>query len=152
MIVLKDMSRTRILPLLALHGRWLDKHDGPWKVVPNYFSAGITAKSDDKGTDVEYLFGPSWAVVGRQFFATIGGYAGQQQRVLVSNLTQDVSYTDATLPVAKARFRILCKLSSSEWYLVGRGTHKIVSLESVTGPLITGKTEIIPQGKGTSKM
>jgi hypothetical protein len=101
LIEVKDMSRTRILPLLALHGRWLDKEEGAWKLVPSYLSAGITAKSDDKGTSVEYLIGPSWPIVGRQFFFTVGAYAGQQQRVLLPSLSQDVSYTDSTLPIAK---------------------------------------------------
>ena len=85
-IIQQQNSSTRILPIAMLHTRYWDllpvkkfKHD-QW--IPNYISVGVTAKSTDTiGTNVEYLFGPSWAFADRQFFLTAGAYAGKQQRL-----------------------------------------------------------------------
>lgn len=85
-IIFQQDSNTRILPIAMLHARYWDllphfkyKH---WEWVPNYFSAGITAKStDNNGTSIEYLFGPAWAFADRQLFITAGAYAGRQQRL-----------------------------------------------------------------------
>lgn len=90
-IIRQQNSSTRVLPIAMLHGRYWDmipKHEYKkclW--IPNYFSAGITAKStDNNGTSIEYLFGPSWGLAGRQLFITAGAYAGRQQR-LANSLT-----------------------------------------------------------------
>jgi hypothetical protein len=46
-----------------------------------YMSLGITAKNDNKGTDVEFLLGPSVSMFDRNMFFTVGGYAGKQQKL-----------------------------------------------------------------------
>lgn len=85
-IVFQQDSSTRILPIAMLHARYADLLPAleyrDWKWVPNYFSAGVTAKStDNNGTSIEYLFGPSWGLAKRQLFITAGAYAGRQQRL-----------------------------------------------------------------------
>ncbi len=100
-------SGTRILPMAMLHGRFWDnlpncdpekscfsRYAFPW--LPSYFSAGVTAKStDNNGTSIEYLLGPSWALVNRQVFITVGAYAGHQQR-LASSAANPLNVGDAT--------------------------------------------------------
>jgi hypothetical protein len=96
-------SRTRILPIAMLNSRFYDCNSDTFNclVVPQ-LSVGITAKSDDKGTTVEYLIGPSWAFLRRQLFLTAGAYAGQQQRLLGGlQVGQTTTLSAANLPVAK---------------------------------------------------
>jgi hypothetical protein len=95
----KEQSPTRILPLLQLNGRlkrWNGFIDGV------HLSLGITAKNDNKGTDVEYLVGPSFSMADEQLFLTFGGYAGRKQQ-LVGNLFQGARVPEGTaeLPVQK---------------------------------------------------
>jgi hypothetical protein len=75
---LKDDSDTRILPLVMLNGR-LFGGSGPLDGV--HASLGVTAKNDNKGTDVEFLLGPSFSFLDRQLFFTLGGYAGKRQEL-----------------------------------------------------------------------
>jgi hypothetical protein len=103
-IAYQNNSRTRILPIAVLNGRFHDCNpdtDAKCLLVPQ-ISFGITAKSDDKGTSPEYMVGPSWAFIDRQLFITLGAYAGQQQRLLGGlAVGQTTSLSAANLPVAK---------------------------------------------------
>jgi hypothetical protein len=112
-IIQQQNSSTRILPIAMLHGRFWDQlyrsgsNHPNWEMVspilPNYFSAGVTAKStDNNGTSIEYLFGPSWGLVNRQIFITAGAYAGHQQR-LANSLTvgSATSLGSANLPITQ---------------------------------------------------
>jgi hypothetical protein len=77
---LKENSPTRITPAIFLNGRLTDpKRNGPIDGV--YMSLGITAKNDNKGTDVEFLLGPSVSMFDHNMFFTFGGYAGKQQKL-----------------------------------------------------------------------
>jgi hypothetical protein len=112
-IIQQQNSSTRILPIAMLHARFWDqlyspssKHQtieslSPW--LPNYFSAGVTAKStDNNGTSIEYLFGPSWGLVNRQLFITAGAYAGHQQRLANSLAVGSMtSLSSANLPITQ---------------------------------------------------
>lgn len=107
-IIQQQNSSTRILPIAMLHGRYWDllpmKKYQSWQWIPNYLSVGVTAKSsDNKGTNIEYLFGPSWAFADRQLFFTVGAYAGQQQR-LANSLTvgSTTSLSGANLPITQS--------------------------------------------------
>ena len=82
-------SSTRISPLVMLHG---DLHDFTGPAISMNASLGVTAKSDNKGTDVEFLLGPSWGFLDNKLFVTTGAYIGKQQ-VLIGNL-----YVGAALP------------------------------------------------------
>jgi hypothetical protein len=99
-------SGTRVLPIAMLHARYFDLISASDTVqfIPNYLSAGITAKpSDNNGTSVEYLFGLSWAFAERQLFLTAGAYAGRQQRLgdsLVPNQTTTLG--SANLPITQS--------------------------------------------------
>lgn len=105
-VTLQQNSGTRILPIAMLHARYWDQMPSTlfnhW--LPNYLSAGITAKpSDNKGTSIEYLFGISWGLAERQIFITSGAYAGQQQRLgdsLVPN--QATNLSSANLPITQS--------------------------------------------------
>ena len=112
-IIQQQNSSTRILPIAMLHGRFWDQlynqasaHTALQtfsRVLPNYFSAGVTAKStDNNGTSIEYLFGPSWGLVNRQIFITAGAYAGHQQR-LANSLTvgSTTALGSANLPITQ---------------------------------------------------
>lgn len=104
-IIQQQNSSTRILPIAMLHARFWDQlpAKGWYSFLPNYFSAGVTAKSsDNKGTNIEYLFGPSWAFAERQIFFTAGAYAGQQQR-LANSLTvgSTTALSSANLPITQ---------------------------------------------------
>jgi hypothetical protein len=106
-IIQQQNSSTRILPIAMLHARYWDQlpfHKyKDFRAVPNYLSVGVTAKSsDNKGTNIEYLFGPSWAFADRQFFITAGAYAGQQQR-LANSLTvgSTTSLGSSNLPITQ---------------------------------------------------
>lgn len=104
-IINQQKSSTRVLPIGMLHGRLWDQL--PFKAwmscFPNYLSFGVTAKSsDNKGTNIEYLFGPSWAFAQRQLFLTAGAYAGQQQRLGGSlSVGQATSLSAANLPISQ---------------------------------------------------
>jgi len=104
-IIAQQQSSTRILPIAMLHARFWDQISAEdWKrwLLPNYLSVGVTAKSsDNKGTNIEYLFGPSWTFADRQIFITAGAYAGQQQR-LEGGLTvgQATNLGSANLPIS----------------------------------------------------
>jgi hypothetical protein len=104
-IIQQQNSGTRILPIAVLHARYWDQLPPKnwYSFIPNYFSAGVTDKSsDNKGTNIEYLFGPSWAFAERQIFITAGAYAGQQQR-LANSLTvgSTTSLSSANLPITQ---------------------------------------------------
>lgn len=76
----KEDSSTRITPLLMLNGRLYRPR------VERFFSGlhwslGVTGKNDNKGTDIEYLVGPSVSFLNDQMFFTVGGYAGKQQEI-----------------------------------------------------------------------
>lgn len=106
-IIRQQNSSTRILPIAMLHGRFWDmlpaKEFKSVQWIPNYISVGVTAKaSDNKGTNVEYLFGPSWAFADRQLFLTAGAYAGQQQRLANSLMVgSTTSLSGANLPITQ---------------------------------------------------
>ncbi len=73
-----ESSNTRILPMLMLNARLFDGK-GPINGV--HMSLGVTAKPDDKGTNVEFLIGPSISFVEERLFLTFGGYAGRQKQL-----------------------------------------------------------------------
>ena len=74
------------------------RHDGDaW-----YATLGVTANSDDKGTDPEFLLGFSRSFVQQKFFATLGAYVGEKQKLdgglyvgetIPSSLTGDLPAT-----------------------------------------------------------
>jgi tetratricopeptide (TPR) repeat protein len=79
---LKENSDTRIVPLVILHTRiWNPRCTGGGFPCAIHLSAGVTAKNDNKGTDIEYLFGPSISFAEERFFITVGAYGGKQQRL-----------------------------------------------------------------------
>ncbi len=101
MIVYQNNSSTRLSPILLLNGRLADCD--PSKVscllVP-YMSFGITAKNDGKSTNAEYLIGPSWGLISRNLFLTVGAYAGQQQTLQGGLKVGDpTSLSSANLPI-----------------------------------------------------
>jgi len=95
----KEDSRTRISPLVMLHGRLLCPC-GPLSGI--HASLGLTARADDKGTDPEFLVGPSLSFLEENFFFTFGGYAGRKQR-LAGNFFAGAKVPDnlAEIPVRK---------------------------------------------------
>lgn len=97
---LQEGSRTRITPMLFLNGRLPGTARGRLDGV--HLSLGITAKNDNKGTDVEYLVGPSFSFLEDSLFLTVGGYAGRQQR-LEGNLFEGVAVPEGVdeLPIRK---------------------------------------------------
>lgn len=76
---LKENSSTRIIPAIFLNGR-LQDFSNPY-VDAVHISLGITAKNDNKGTDLEFLVGPSFSMFERNMFFTVGGFAGRQQKL-----------------------------------------------------------------------
>lgn len=76
---LKENSPTRIAPLVMLNGRLPHSKMGP--IDGWHISLGITGKNDNKGTDIEYLVGPSMSMLEDNLFLTFGGYAGKQQKL-----------------------------------------------------------------------
>lgn len=76
---LKENSPTRIVPAVFLNGLLTERKTGFIDGV--HFSLGITAKNDNKGTDMEFLVGPSLSMLERRMFFTFGGYAGKQQKL-----------------------------------------------------------------------
>jgi hypothetical protein len=105
-IIQQQNSSTRVLPIAMLHARYWDQLPARtwYSFIPNYFSAGVTAKSsDNKGTNIEYLFGPSWAFAEHQIFITAGAYAGQQQRLANSlAVGSTTSLSSANLPITQS--------------------------------------------------
>lgn len=75
---LKENSNKRLAPLVMLHSRL---YAFPRYVDAFHLSVGVTAKNDNKGTDIEYLFGPSLSFAEERLFITAGAYAGKQQRL-----------------------------------------------------------------------
>lgn len=100
-IGLKTNSKIRVTPMLYGHTylSWLNtRHD------PDGFYAtfGVTANSDNKGTDPEFLFGLSRSFVQQRFFLTAGAYLGERQKldgglyvgeVIPSSFTTDLPVT-----------------------------------------------------------
>lgn len=76
---LKEGSRTRLSPMIMLHGRIPGTSHGLLDAV--HMTLGITAKNDGKGTDPEFLIGPSFSFLENNIFFTVGGYAGKQQKL-----------------------------------------------------------------------
>lgn len=103
-IIKQQASSARILPIAMLSGRFWDQlpYKTGYRALPNYLSVGVTAKSsDNKGTNIEYLFGPSWAFADRQLFITAGAYAGWQQRLEGGlSVGQATSLSSANLPIS----------------------------------------------------
>ena len=97
---LKEDSSSRIAPLVMLNGRLPHSQMGP--IDGWHISLGITAKNDNKGTDVEYLVGPSVSMLEDKLFLTVGGYAGRQQK-LGGNLFEGAAIPTAVdeLPIEK---------------------------------------------------
>ncbi len=79
-------SSSRILPIVMLHGRLFDLSRTNYFLDAIHLSLGVTAKSNDEGTNVEYLVGPSLSFLEGRMFMTFGGYGGRTQR-LEGNLT-----------------------------------------------------------------
>ncbi len=97
---LKETSPTRIAPAIFLHGRIKDLNNS---IVDGlHVSLGITAKNDNKGTDPEFLLGPSLSMLERKMFFTFGAYAGRQQK-LTGGLFEGfaVPSTVTDLPIQK---------------------------------------------------
>lgn len=99
-IGLKESSRTRIIPAVFLNGLLTERRTGFIDGV--HFSLGITAKNDNKGTDIEFLVGPSISMLERRMFLTFGGYAGKQQK-LAGNLFEGLALPTGVseIPVEK---------------------------------------------------
>jgi hypothetical protein len=99
-IGLKESSPTRIIPAVFLNGLLTQRKTGFIDGV--HFSLGITAKNDNKGTDVEFLVGPSVSMLERRMFFTFGGYAGKQQK-LAGNLFEGLALPSGVseIPVEK---------------------------------------------------
>jgi hypothetical protein len=73
-----ESSNSRILPILMLHGRFLE---GKGPISGFHFSLGVTAKPTDSGTNVEFLLGPSISFIEERLFFTFGGYAGRRKQL-----------------------------------------------------------------------
>jgi hypothetical protein len=99
-IGLKESSPTRIIPAVFLNGLLTQRKTGFIDGV--HFTLGITAKNDNKGTDVEFLVGPSLSMLERRMFFTFGGYAGKQQK-LAGNLFEGLALPSGVteIPVEK---------------------------------------------------
>jgi hypothetical protein len=99
-IGLKESSPTRIIPAVFLNGLLTQRKTGFIDGV--HLSVGITAKNDNKGTDVEFLVGPSLSMLERRMFFTFGGYAGKQQK-LAGNLFEGFALPSGVseIPVEK---------------------------------------------------
>lgn len=80
----KEDSDSSLLPMVLLHANLHDFvhfHSS----VGFHLSAGVTAKNDNQGTAVEYLFGPSVSFLEKHLFLTGGAY-GAKQQVLAGDL------------------------------------------------------------------
>jgi hypothetical protein len=100
-IGLKENSPTRIIPAIFLNGLLTERRTGFIDGV--HLTLGITAKNDNKGTDVEFLVGPSLSMLERRMFFTFGGYAGKQQK-LAGNLFEGLALPTGVseIPVEKS--------------------------------------------------
>lgn len=98
----KEDSSTRISPLVMLHGRLYRPKVETFGFSGLHWSLGVTGKNDNKGTDIEYLVGPSASFLDDKLFFTVGGYAGKQQ-TLAGNLFPgaEVPKDLAEIPVNK---------------------------------------------------
>jgi hypothetical protein len=100
---LKTNTKIRTTPMLYGHTflPWLDRRHDPdaW-----YATFGVTANSDNKGTDPEFLFGLSRSFVQQRFFVTAGAYLGERQKLdgglYVGEVIPSTFTTD--LPVTKS--------------------------------------------------
>ncbi|MFZ0774247.1 MAG: hypothetical protein ACLP56_20570 [Candidatus Sulfotelmatobacter sp.] len=100
---LKTNTKARTTPMLYGHTflPWLDRRHDPdaW-----YATFGVTANSDNKGTDPEFLFGLSRSFVQQRFFVTAGAYLGERQKLdgglYVGEVIPSTFTTD--LPVTKS--------------------------------------------------
>jgi len=92
---ISESSKSRFSPIVLLNTRLTDN--------PKYnlfFSVGVTAKNDSKGTDIEYLIGPSFNFLNKNAFFTFGAYAGKQQK-LAGDLFEGAALSDSSVPVEK---------------------------------------------------
>lgn len=98
-IGLKTDTLFRLTPMLYGHALLYSKRHDPdaW-----YATFGVTANSDNKGTDPEFLLGFSRSLAQQKFFATAGVYLGERQKldgglqigqVIPSSLTGDLPVT-----------------------------------------------------------
>jgi len=74
-VSIKEQSSSTLLPIAILHANLWDLPRG----MGFHLSTGVTAKNDNKGTSVEYLFGPSLSFLDRHFFVTGGAFAARKQ-------------------------------------------------------------------------
>jgi len=104
-IIAKQESSARILPIAVLSGRFWDQlpYMERYRVLPNYLSVGITAKStNNSGTNIEYLLGLSWAFANRQLVFTAGAYSGWQERLDGGlQVGQATSLSSSNLPISQ---------------------------------------------------
>jgi len=110
----KEASTSRVTPLLMLHGRLLDSR--ALLPVSLQFSFGVSAKTDNVGTDIEYLIGPSAGFLDNKLFLTVGAYGGRVQ-TLQGNL-----YVGAKVPETLTEIPIRKDL---KWQLGFGVTYKI---------------------------
>jgi hypothetical protein len=99
-IVDDSASNWRILPMVIASYRLGEEKSKTARDMTPYISFGATVKSSSTtGTSLEYLLGPSWAVVHRYLFLTVGGYAGQVTRLGGGLVLGDQTVTlPSTLP------------------------------------------------------
>jgi hypothetical protein len=88
-IGLKTNTRFRFTPMLYGHTLlYSRRHDSDaW-----YATLGVTANSDNKGTDPEFLAGFSRSWAQQKFFTTVGAYIGERQKL------DDNLYVGETIP------------------------------------------------------
>ena len=77
-IGLKTDTRFRLTPMLYAHTLLYSRRHDPdaW-----YATFGVTANSDSKGTDPEFLLGFSRSLVQQRCFFTLGAYIGERQKL-----------------------------------------------------------------------
>ncbi|MGP8173123.1 MAG: hypothetical protein ACLP7O_01090 [Terracidiphilus sp.] len=99
-IVDDSASNWRILPMVIASYRLGEEKSKTARDMTPYISFGATVKSSSTtGTSLEYLLGPSWALVHRYLFLTVGGYAGQVTRLGGGLVLGDQTVTlPSTLP------------------------------------------------------
>jgi hypothetical protein len=77
-IGLKTDSRSRFTPMLYGHTYLYSRRHDPDAF---YATFGVTANSDNKGTDPEFLVGLSRSIAQQKFFITAGAYIGERQKL-----------------------------------------------------------------------
>lgn len=124
LIGLKESSNTRNNFIVMLHARLFDIPFGRTTKVPLHFSLGITRSGDNRGTDPEYLFGPSLSFLDNRLFFTGGAYLGKRQ-TLEGNLAvgSQVPADLAEIPIRK----------DNRWGFGFAITYKIGSLSGLFG-------------------